>query len=132
MLTIDFGNLAIMSFKRKGGLLMLIAAVLWTALPVSACLLTARSMGMSACCRGMAQDCPMRGTDMSSSCCQMHGENVATVPDLLASPEHGQNPALTPYQDSVESPVILHPASRFYQEAPPADISPGRSSILRI
>ncbi|MGB6723645.1 MAG: hypothetical protein WBE72_22795 [Terracidiphilus sp.] len=121
-----------MSFKRKGGLLMLIAAVLWTALPVSACLLTARSMGMSTCCRGMAQDCPMRGMDMNSSCCQMHGESFAAVPDILLSPEHGHNPALAPYRASVESAVILNSASRSYLEPPPADISPGRSSILRI
>jgi hypothetical protein len=121
-----------MSFKRKAGLLMLIAAVLWTALPVSACLLTARSMGMSACCRGMAQDCPMRGMDVSSSCCQMHGENVAAVPEILFSPEHRQNPALAPNPANVESPVILCRLNRSYPEAPPTDTSPGRSSILRI
>ena len=74
----------------------------------------------------------MRGMDMNSSCCQMHGENVATVPDLLFSPKHGQNPALAPYRASVESPLILYPASRSYLETPPADMSPDRSSILRI
>lgn len=111
---------------------MLIAAILWTALSASACLLTARSMEMSVCCRGMAQDCPMRGMDMNSSCCQMHGDNVAAVPEILFFPEHGQNPALAPYRARIESPVISYPVSRSYLEAPPTDNSPGGSSILRI
>jgi len=74
----------------------------------------------------------MHGMDVNSSCCQMHGENVAAVPEILFFPEHGQNPALAPYRANVESPVIVYPLSRSYLEAPPADNSPGRSSILRI
>ncbi len=74
----------------------------------------------------------MRGTDMNSSCCQMRSENVAAVPEILFSPEHGQKPAFAPDQASFELPTVLGFVSRFAREAPPPDTSPGAISILRI
>lgn len=120
-----------MKGSRKGALLMLVVAVLWGTLPASACMLTLQSSGQLACCRGMAQGCPMRGTNMTS-CCRIYPQNAEVIPDLLFSPELSQKLGVASHRASpgafaIPGVVVLNTI-----ESPPPDFPPGASPILRI
>ena len=111
---------------------MLVVAVLWGTLPVSACLLTMQSSGQPTCCRGIAQNCRMRARNMGTSCCQIHSQNAAVIPDLPFSPEHPQKQARVSHQASLGAFAIPGVVVLNTIESPPPDLSPGASPILRV
>ena len=116
--------------SRKGAWLMLLVALLWFALPASACLLTGRSMVQSACCRGMASNCPMHSTGISCMCCPGHENNAAVAPAAQAPAT--QVVAFLPFSVDFLLSDDLGPQGRFVFNVPPPDPSPGRLSVLRI
>lgn len=121
-----------MNGSRKGAVLMLVAALLWSALPASACLFPGHATGQPACCRGMTPDCPMNSKAMSSPCCQMHGQNVPVAPKTSFLSEHSQRITFLPHPADLESVRDSASLCRLAQSAAPPDTSPGASCILRI
>ena len=121
-----------MEWSRKGALLMLVVALLWSALPAAACLPAMQPSGQPACCRGMVPDCPMQGMNMGNSCCQIRPQNAAVTPDLPFSPEHLQKLVFVCHQASPGAFAIPGVLTLNMIESPPPDLSPGTSSILRI
>jgi hypothetical protein len=121
-----------MNGSRKGVVLMLVIALLCSALQVSACLLTGHGAGQSLCCRGMAPDCPMRSMAMSSPCCQVHGQNAPVTPKTSFLPEHSQTVTFLPHPAHLESIRDSASLCRLGQSVSPPSTSPGRSCILRI
>lgn len=121
-----------MRWGRKGALLMLVVAVLWTALPAAACLFPGRTMGHSACCHRMAQSCPMPGGGISASCCQIQPQQAAVIADSPISPERDRTPAFAFLSVGALVPLIHFEASRRIPQTSPPEISPGASSVLRI
>lgn len=121
-----------MNWGRKGAFVMLALVVVWTALPVSTCLLAMQPAGQAACCRGMAQDCPMPSMGMNASCCQVRGTDVFVAPVLPYSPEHSLRLAFIPGETRVEPSAAPSTGWRNAFEAPPPKSSPGVHSILRI
>lgn len=121
-----------MNGGRRGAFVLLVVTVLCSVLPAATCLLHSGLMGQQVCCKAMAPDCPMQGSEMRASCCQMRSEQTAVVADTPILPEHGNSPAL-PF-DVVEpvSQVITTDAGWHRgQEACP-ETPPGANSILRI
>ncbi|MGC9224571.1 MAG: hypothetical protein ACP5E2_11630 [Terracidiphilus sp.] len=116
--------------SRKGAWLMLLVAVLWSVLPASARLLTARSMASPACCRGMESNCPMQSTGISCMCCPTHEDNAAVAPEAPAPAT--QPLAFLPCStDSLISNAATS-KSRPDLAVPHFDPSPGKFSIRRI
>ncbi len=129
----EAGNLFTMNWSRKGALLMLAVVVLWTAMPASACLLGAQPAGQSACCRGMARDCPMRGMSMDAPCCQFHGGNAAAAPVSSFPSQRVQRLIFVTHQAGLEAPTAAASAGwRNALKAPPPKTPPGSVSQLRI
>ncbi|HEV2132778.1 MAG TPA: hypothetical protein VGR47_00815 [Terracidiphilus sp.] len=117
--------------SRKGGLLLLGVAVLWSVLPAGACLLTGHATARPACCTEMPQDCPTQGANMNAPCCQAHSGNPALVADTPLALDHLQT-ALAP---NSLAPAVLDFAANpipLISEAPPPTSPPGANSILRI
>jgi len=110
---------------------MLVVAMIWSTLPASACLAAPLSMGSRACCRGMAQNCPMRGMSASGLCCPAHRVN-AVAPEVLSSPEHAQTAGFLPCHASLAAHAAPRVANQVALEAPPPGSSPGKNSVLRI
>lgn len=132
MLTMEAGDFFTMNWGRKGALLMLAVVALWAAMPASACLLTMQPAGGSACCRGMAQDCPMRGMGMNASCCQFHGRNAALTPVSPFSSQQVQRLAFVPHQAGLQLRTSSGASHRNAFEAPPLKFPPGGAFALRI
>ena len=126
------GDLYTMNWGRKGALLMLAVVALWAAIPASVCLLTTQPAGQSACCRGMAQDCPMTGMSMDAPCCQFHGRNAAVTPVSPFSSQRMQRLAFVPHLAALEPTAAPGAGWRNALEAPPPRFLPGSVSILRI
>jgi hypothetical protein len=134
MLTIETRDLDTMNWGRKGALLMLAVVVLWTAMPVSACLLAMRTTGQHSCCSAMNMTvpCAPAGTTANRSCCQAGRQNPAVTPVAQSSSEHSQRLALMPAGANLQAPTSQSAACRNALEAPPPKFSPGGISILRI
>jgi hypothetical protein len=120
-----------MNGGRKRVILMLVAALLWSVLPASACLLPGHAAGHDACCGGMPQHCPMCSTNMGTSCCQVHVQNVAVSPDLPFPLENLQRLAFVSPRANIGMSSIARAVNPNTIESPPEN-SPGASSILRI
>jgi len=121
-----------MSWSRKIAFLMLAVAVLWTAMPASACVLAMQSSARSACCSDMPQSGTMHAISMHPSCCQIRGSVPAVVPAPPFSLDHSQQPTLVPYTSSLASFVTRSSAWRDTLEARPPKFPPGGIFILRI
>jgi hypothetical protein len=132
MLTLESGDLNTMNWGRKGALSMLVVAVLWTAMPVSACLLTMQPAGRPACCHGMAQDCDSSAMCASGSCCQAERQNAAVAPVLPYSLEHLQKLALVALPAVLQPPATPAASHPIAFEAPPPKFPPGGAFALRI
>jgi hypothetical protein len=120
-----------MHWGRKIALLVLAAVVLWTAMPVSACVLTMQPSARPACCDGMAQGA-MPGMKMLPACCRVHGTEPALTPVPPFSPEPLLRPLLVAYPTSLERSVATNAGWRNAFETPPPRTSAGQISILRI
>src|ERR1035437_635001 len=131
MVTIEALDLDIMRLGRKGALLMLMVAVLWTAIPAFACLLGEQPTVQPACCRGMVRGC-CNSKNASRSCCQVQGHNAAVAPALPYSPEHPQKLALGSHQPGLQPLTSSDARYGNTFEAPPPKFPPGGASILRI
>ena len=121
-----------MWWGKKGALLMLTVAVLWTALPTAACLLPSRRMGRSACCLRMAKSCPMSDAAIKAPCCQIQPGQAAVIADSPIFPERDQTPAYAFHPVGALVPLVTHEASWYNPQTFAPEISPGESSILRI
>jgi hypothetical protein len=121
-----------MDLGRKGALLMLAVVVLWTAMPVSACLPAAHSTGQPDCCRGMEPGCDAPTMPASTSCCQTHQQSVAVATVPLYSPQHSQKLAFAPIYAGLQLPIFSGVAHRNAFETPPSKSPPGGAFALRI
>jgi hypothetical protein len=117
---------------RKGGVLLLVLALLWPVLPSAICQLSGDSMSALACCRAMALDCPMHGADMSGSCCTVQPDQSLAVPDNSVLAKSGLALAFPPHQVESVMPVMVADPGWYATESSPPEISPGLGSILRI
>lgn len=117
---------------RKGAFLLLVIAVLWSAMPAAACLFESHAMSPLACCRAMAPNCPMHGTDMSSTCCQVQPEQAAAIADVPILPKQVHAPACPLFAPEAVVPILMAVHGWNLPEASPPGISPGAKSILRI
>ena len=120
------------SWGRKIALLMLAVAVLWTAMPASACVLMMQSSARPACCGDMAQAGTMRGISMNPSCCQIRGTVPAVAPAPPFSLDHSQQSAIVPYTSSLAAFVTRSNAWRDAFEIQPPKFPPGGIFVLRI
>jgi hypothetical protein len=116
---------------RRNALLMLVVAILWTAMPAVACSLTPDTMAQPACCTGMPSDCGQVGM-ASNLCCQVHGNSPVFSPAPLYSSEHLQSSAVVPHQGFLQSPPDIGTATSRLSNTPPPTASPGSISVLRI
>lgn len=134
-----------MRVGRQGAILMLVAAVLWTALPGFACFLSMpQPTTQPSCCQKMAGDCgsmesmgAMESTGSAEmctdpSCCQLHEESIGLVPVLGYAPEQLQQLAVSPDQFLLPALIEARTGLRTLFEAPPPRSSSGVSSILRV
>jgi len=121
-----------MNRSKKGALMMLVVVVFWATMPASACLLGARRAGQPDCCRAMAQDCPMRGMGMNTSCCRIHEKNAAVTPIPPYSSWQSQELASVPHQVGLELPCAARVAYGNALESPPLKFPPGGAFALRI
>ncbi len=122
-----------MSWVRKGALLLLAVVVLWSALPVSACLLARQLRTQKDCCRAMARDCDAPGSASNTSCCKITRQDDAVTPVPLYSPKHAQKLSLAPGTGNLLSARQAHVSlSGITFETPPPKPSPGGNSKLQI
>ncbi len=121
-----------MHWGRKFALLMLAAVVLWTAMPVSACVVTMQSNARAACCGDMAQGGPMQRMKIIPACCRIRATDPAVVPVSAFSPEHSLKPMLVAYPASVDTSANSRAGWRLDLKAPPPKSLAGAISILRI
>ena len=121
-----------MHWGRKVALLMLAAVVLWTAMPVSACVVTMQSNAQSSCCGHMAQGGTMDGKRIIPACCRIRTTDPAVTPVPPFSPERSLKPLFVAYPTSLDRSGATDAARRGALEAPPPKSSAGRISILRI
>lgn len=114
--------------SRKGAFLLLLVAVLWSALPATACLLP--SAAGPGCCRAMPPDCPMQNAGSVCACAPVHQDHAAIAPEAPVLSAHTAA-CLT----RVMNRFSLHASASRRQlafAAPPPDPSPGKLSVLRI
>jgi len=145
MITIETGDFRILRVGRQGAILMLVAAVLWTALPGFACFLSMpQPTTQASCCQKMAGDCgsmeamgAMESTGSAEmcadpSCCQLREQTIGLVPVQAYAPEQLQKLAVAP--DQILLPALADPRTgvRNLFETPPPKSSSGVSSILRV
>jgi hypothetical protein len=119
-----------MSRLKSSVLWLMLVLVLQTMGPTLACLVPARGSAQPACCREMAKDC---GSSMGSdqSCCRVEQSQNSTEPGAVFSLENGHELNYTPVMIAPQRDT----AAAVWQavlSAPPPDISPGQSSVLRI
>jgi hypothetical protein len=124
---------------------MLVAAMMWTALPGFACFLSMpQPTAQSSCCHKMAEDCgsmesmgAMESTGSAEmcadpSCCQLHEQSIGLVPVLAYAPEQLQKLAVAPAQFLLPALAEARNGLRNRFETPPPKSSSGVSSILRV
>jgi hypothetical protein len=117
-----------MSMARKSGLLMLAVAVLWIAMPLSACLSTALP---HACCKGMMRECGTSSAMANRSCCEVDRSDPAVPPGMTASWQI--DPGVASVHATVPSvTVVLNVAWAPGGNASPPQSLPRCNSILRI
>ena len=121
-----------MSWCRKGAMWMLAAVVLWTATPVSLCLLLAQPARQPACCRAMANECGSMPGMAGSACCQINRQDASLTPVLPYTLEHTERAALLPHADLTLQTRTRGPVRESVFETSPPLISPSGSSFLRI
>ena len=121
-----------MSWSRKGAFWILAAVVLWTAMPVSPCLLFARAPQLPACCRAMAKDCGSMANLSGSACCQLRRQDATLTPAQLYTQERTQRPSLLPHAPLPHMPAATRALATRSREAPPPLALLRGSSILRI
>lgn len=109
----------IVSLKRKAGFVMLIAAVLWTAMPASACVPVPCSMGQLACCSRMVQECPAAGMTANDSCCNIDGQIPVVSPAPFYSSDHSQRSVLAEHCLFLPAAFAPHAAQRNSIETSP-------------
>ena len=117
---------------RQCALWILVAAVTLSALPVSACVLSLRTMHVRSCCHKMAQECSGPSTAMQGACCQIRPQQTANAPVQPYAHEETQRVVASAQPGwiiSSQSSIALF-GSRI-GAAPPAAASRS-SSILRI
>jgi hypothetical protein len=118
--------------SRRRALLMLAIVVLWTVLPVSACLRAMQTTGQHACCHGMAQACDSSAMDASGSCCLVHRQSAAVAPVSPEAADHLQTLAMVPHPASLPVSAITSAERRNALAPPPPIFWSGGVSILRI
>ncbi len=121
-----------MTVGRKSVVLMLVVALLFSALPMSACLLGGSGAGHPVCCQEMAHHCMTHGMAMNGPCCQVHRQHTLVIPKASFSPKHPQTIVLLPHRSHSEFVRNSVSLRRFTQAHVPPDTSPGGNSILRI
>lgn len=119
-----------MNRGRQAGLLMLVA-MLWTLAPALSCWRTSAGT-LPACCQNMPPDCPMSSMNTDASCCRMHGQTAAEIPEAAAPAERGLSVALVPPLAVPPVPWTSRTFGTYLLEPSPSDTSPGRSSVLRV
>ena len=113
---------------------MTLVAVLWAVTPVVACLLPTRLLTPAEreCCRKMAQQCGSSAMPASHSCCQGHQHDTAVSPVTTYSPPRPFIVARVPQTAA----VLIDATSMSLRvpglEAPPPELCPDCTSILRI
>lgn len=120
-----------MSRLKSGALWLMMVLVLWTVVPSSACLLTARGTAHRACCQQKAPDCS-RAMCSDGNCCRMERGQTAAEPGAVFSVERGHELEFVP---ATIQPLLKSDAASELStvaSAPAPDTSPGKSSILRI
>jgi len=113
---------------------MTLVAVLWAVTPALACLLPMQRMTPAEreCCRKMAQQCGSSVMPSSHSCCQGHQRDTAIGPVPTYAPTRPFNVAIAPRAAIIEiDSARISPLSPTL-EAPPPELSPDCTSILRI
>lgn len=118
-----------MRVGRKGALVLLAVAVLWTAMPALASLTSAAE---AACCRGMARNCCSRAMVMHHTCCEVHAPEQAVPPGSASTPDQTVQFAQLPIRAEAPAPPVLTGATLFAAGASPSASPPGINSILRI
>lgn len=121
-----------MNRLRQCALWILVAAVTLSALPVSACVLSLRTMHVRSCCHKMAQECSGPGTAMQGACCQIRPQQTANAPVQPYAHEETQRVVASAQPGwIISSQSSITPFGSRIGAAPPAAASRG-SSILRI
>ena len=117
-----------MSMARKRGFFMLAVAVLWIAMPLSACLSTALP---HACCRGMMRECGTSSAMANRSCCELNQSDPAVPPGMTASSQ--VDPGVAFVQATVSSATVALGVAWVPDgnASPPLSL-PRCNSILRI
>lgn len=118
--------------RRRRGFLMLAMMVLWTMLPVSACLGSTHLMGQHACCHGMAQACDSSAMDASSSCCMVHQQSAVVAPIYPDAVDHSPSLAAVSPGVSLSTPYATSARCGRAFAPPPSIHSSAGASILRI
>ena len=128
MLTVKSWDSQTMNWNKKGTLLMLAMAVLWTALPASACLLASPSTAQPDCCLAMAAACGTAQMGADTSCCELRGTIPPAVSVQAYSPVPLQTAAL---HEQIEFNPLAAVAGRFasIQSTPPPKFPPGGFSL---
>lgn len=121
-----------MNRSRQPAVLLLVVALLWIALPASACLLSGNATGQSSCCRSMSSNCPMRGMQMSGVCCHIQRQNATVASSASFFSKNLQKADVLPLPAHREFLSASGAVSRYMQTVAPPDTSPGRTSILRV
>ncbi len=118
--------------SRQRALLLLVVAMLWIALPASACLLTGNATSQSSCCRSMSSDCPMRGMQMSGVCCHIQRQNATVAPSASFFSKNLHKADVLPLPTHREFLSASGAVGLYAPASTPPDTSPGRTSILRV
>ena len=118
--------------STRRAFLMLSIMVLWSVLPVSACLRATQPMGQHACCHGMAQACDSSAMNASGSCCLVHRQSAAVATVFPDAADHLQTLAVLSHPASLPVPHATS-ARCEHAFAPPLSIlSSAGASILRV
>lgn len=121
-----------MRLGTKPAIIMMLAVVLWTAVPLIACVPGLGGHSKHDCCTAMTMaDCG--GDSMAcATCCQLEPQPASAVFVSASLPNHGQE-ALEPVWETLLQPMSGPEfGQQDFHQAPPPDPSPGGLSVLRI
>lgn len=120
-----------MTWTKRSAFWMLVAVVLWTTAPLTACVPVVASGAKADCCAGMMQTCG-GGTMQNGECCRLAPVHSPAAVISVYAPEHGQQPGVLMRAEYL--PLLTEPrlGRHAVHETPPPDPSPGGISILRI